>query len=335
MPVKNAVIHHIDKKPDGSPAVLHLVDSPLVDSDALDNLQWNVSEAYNAKQGKAWGLFHGESGAYPFSGWLGSYLDGKQSFIDFTREAAEHLTKLLEESNLATGGHVLFSHYQRGMTEYLTIAVLQQAEVQALGPNLEVITTRYLDTGYITQAARINLSVWRNNPKSRQYISYFKGAKGRKSSEQFRDFIGCQEGVDGPGETRTLLKAFSDYIEREDVAEVVAREKTAALLDYASAQGKLGEPVTLAELSELLDEDRPQNFAEFIRAGDYGLPREIPADKRTLNQFKRFTCSVEGLSISFEAHMLGKRVEFDQDASTLTIKGVPPALAKQLNRAIS
>ena len=30
-------------------------------------------EGYNARN-KAWGFFYGESGAYPFSGWLGEYL---------------------------------------------------------------------------------------------------------------------------------------------------------------------------------------------------------------------------------------------------------------------
>ena len=39
-----------------------------------------------------------------------------------------------------------------------------------------------------------------------------KGKNGKKVSEYFRDFIGCQEGVDGPGETRTLLKAISGSI---------------------------------------------------------------------------------------------------------------------------
>ena len=81
----------------------------------------------------------------------------------------------------------------------------------------------------INLAARINISEWRSNPKSRQYISYIKGAKGRKATDYFRDFIGCQEGVDGPGETRTLLKAFSDFVESEDLPEEAARELTPRL----------------------------------------------------------------------------------------------------------
>ena len=103
-------------------------------------------------------------------------------------------------------------------------------------------------------------------------------------------------------------------------------------MDYASSQTKLGEPIGLEELSELIDEDRPKAFYDHIRNKDYGLSPEIPADKRTLNQFRRFTGRAEGLSISFEAHLLGDRIEYDEASSTLTIKGLPTQLSDQLKR---
>lgn len=331
MPIRHAVVHLIDKKPDGSPAVLHVTNRELSASDAVENLLADLNDSYNAKQGKAWGFFHAESGAHPLSGWLKGYLDEKRTFLDFSREAVEHLTRLMEESNLAVGGHVLFAHYQQGMTDYLTVALLHHSDGVAVNVDLDVTPSRHLDLSQLHLAARINMSEWRNNTASRQYISFIKG-KGRRVSDYFRDFIGCQEGVDGPGETRTLLKAFTDFVEGEDLPEDAAREKTNTLVEYAAAQIRIGEPVTLEELSGLLDEDRPKAFYDHIRNKDYGLSPEIPADKRTLNQFRRFTGRMEGMSISFEAHLLGDKVEFDQEAGTLTIKGIPTQLADQLKR---
>lgn len=90
--------------------------------------------------------------------------------------------------------------------------------------------------------------------------------------------------------------------------------------------------MTLEELSSLIDEDRPQAFYDHIRNSDYGLSPEIPADKRTLNQFRRFTGRAEGLSISFEAHLLGEKIEYDEAAGTLIIKGLPTQLIDQLKR---
>ncbi|UVL69997.1 nucleoid-associated protein YejK [Pseudomonas protegens] len=333
MPVLHSIIHKIDKKPDGSPAVLHYAGAELADSEIRDDLMHQLNESYNAKQGKAWGLFHPASGAFPFSGWLKEYLDGGLNFITFSRVAVEHLTKLMEESNLSIGGHVLFCHYQQGLIDYLVIALLQEAEAVTVADGLALTPVRRLDLDHIQLAARINLSEWKGNPKSRQYISFIKGKNGRKASDYFRDFIGCQEGVDGPGETRTLLKAFSDFVESEDLPEDSAREKTQALVSYSMAQAKLGEPVSLEELSELIDEDRPKAFYDHIRNKDYGLSPEIPADKRTINQFRRFTGRAEGLSISFEQHLLGSKVEFDQPGGTLTLRGLPTQLVEQLKRA--
>lgn len=332
MPIRHAVMHFIDKKPDGSPAVLHMASASLPESGAIENLVHDVNDGYNAKTGKAWGFFHGESAAFPLSGWLAKVVSGDMQFIDFTRTAVEHLMRLMQESNLAVGGHVLFALYQQGMTEYLTIAILRQAETISVADDLTVSVSRNLDTSALHFAARINLSEWKHNPASRQYISFIKSKNGRKASDYFRDFIGCQAGIDSPGETRTLLKAFADFMSAEDLPSDTASEKSQNLVAYVQAQGKIGEPISLDELSEVLDESSPKTFADFIRAGDYGISEAFAADKRTLNQYRRYTGRAEGMSISFEARLLGERVEFDQASASLTIKNLPTQLISQLKQ---
>lgn len=333
MPVLHSIIHKIDKKPDGSPAILHRSGAELDESQSRDDLINQFNQSYNAKTGKAWGFFHAESGAHPLSGWLTKYLAGTEDFMEFSNVAVEHLTMLMEESNLSIGGNVLFCHYLQGMIDYLVIALVQETEAVLMTDGLTLKPIRRLDLDHIQLAARINLSEWKNNPASRQYISFIKGKNGRRASEYFRDFIGCQEGVDGPGETRSLLKAFSDFVESEDLGEESAREKTNTLVSYAMAQAKLGEPITLDELSEALNDEQPKAFADFIRDKDYGLPASLPPDKKTLNKFRRFTGRIDGLSISFEQHLLGSKVEFDEAGGTLTLRSLPTQLTDQLKRA--
>lgn len=331
--IRNCSIHHIDKKPDGSPAVLTLASQELPLTETLESLLTYLNDSYNAKQGKSWGYFHQASGAYPVSGWLSEYLTGA-GFLIFSRPAAEHLARLLDESPIATGGHVLFAHYQQGMTDYLLIALLQHATGAAIPESLEPAPARYLDLGQLHMAARINLSEWRNNPESKQYVSLLAPA-ARRVRSTWADFLGFAQGVDAPSETRTLLKAFSDFVEGADLAEDQAREKTTELTAYAMNQARIGAPISLEELSALLDEEQPRAFFDHIRNSDYGMAPEFPADKRTLNQFRRFTGRTEGLSISFEAHLLGSGVEFDEDAGTLTIRNVPNQLRQQLKGAKS
>lgn len=332
MPIYHSIVHLIDKKPDGTPSSLSLSANELQSSTALENLLTDLNESYNAKPNKAWGYFHDESGAYPFSGWLSQYLDQQIDFTEFSKKASEHLQKLMEESNLSMGGYVLIAHYQQGMTDYLTITLLHHTKGVAVTDKLEVTEAKHIDLSQLHLAARINLSEWKNNKQSKQYISFIRGKNGKKISDYFRDFIGCQEGIDAPNETRTLLKAFSDYVEEEDYSEDQTKQKTDTLVDYASSQARLGEAISLDELSELMNEETPKAFYDYIRNKDYGLAPEIPLDKRTLNQFRRFTGRAEGLSISFEAHLLGSRIEYNESTDTLTIHQVPTKLKEQIKR---
>ena len=90
--------------------------------------------------------------------------------------------------------------------------------------------------------------------------------------------------------------------------------------------------MSLEELSGVIDEERPRAFYDHIRNKDYGLSPEIPADKRTLSQFQRFTGRAEGLSISFESHLLGSKVEYDEARDMLIIRNLPTQLTDQLKR---
>lgn len=331
MPIQHSIVHLIDKQPDGEPAVLHARDSELGDSPAMHDLLAELNDSYNAKS-KVWGFFNADRATYPFSTWLAGYLDGGEDFVAFSRQAADHLKTLMEGNNLSVGGHVLFAHYRQGEADYLTISLLHHSDGVSVTDALDVAPARQLDLGQLHLAARIDLSDWRGDEPSRQYISFIKGKGGKRIADYFRDFIGCEEGVDAPGETRTLLKAFSDYVESEDFAEEQAREKTETLIDYANNQARTGQPITLDELSGLVDDEQPKAFYDYIRNKDYGLAAEIPPDKRTLHQFRRFTGRTGGLSISFESHLLGSQVEYDESQDQLIIHQVPKALRDQIKR---
>lgn len=53
----------------------------------------------------------------------------------------------MEESNLTTGGHALFYHYQQGMTDYLVIALVQETEAVTMTEELALTAVNCLDLG--------------------------------------------------------------------------------------------------------------------------------------------------------------------------------------------
>ncbi|EBV4056717.1 nucleoid-associated protein YejK, partial [Salmonella enterica subsp. enterica serovar Typhimurium] len=60
-----------------------------------------------------------------------------------------------------------------------------------------------------------------------------------------------------------------------------------------------------------------------------------PADRSTLRQLTKYAGSGGGLTINFDAMLLGERIFWDPATDTLTIKGTPPNLRDQLQRRTS
>ncbi|MHB0775979.1 nucleoid-associated protein YejK [Halomonas sp. WWR20] len=327
MPILHSIVHRLDKTSDDQPATLQYAEAAMTASPALDDLLASLNTSYHAKT-KAWGYFSSDAGHATFAAELAAYLAGTTDFVAFTRQAAEGL-KALIDANLSVGGHLLFVHTRQGDTEYLNLALLHHRDGFGIDASLNVAPAQQLNLNQLTLAARVDLTQMQAG-SSRQYVSYNKDRGGKKLAEGFREWLGCEEGVDSSSETRTLLKAFSDYVESEDLPEEQSREKTDALIDYANTQARSGESITLDELSGLVDEQQPKAFYDYIRNKDYGLSPEIPPDKRTLQQFKRFTGRASGVSISFDSHLLGNSIEYDAEHDRLIIKKVPGQLKEQI-----
>lgn len=331
MPLLQSIVHRLEPALDG--ARLDIVAADDVhpqDSDVMEALVTTLNDTYNTKP-KGWGRFSADPEGVDtsFADGLGRYLAAGSDFTTLTRQLTEQLARELAE-HLSVAGYLLFVHQRQGDTDTLLVALVHQREGIGINAEHHAIPAAQLNTRQLTLAARINLTQWQQGDAQSQYVSFLKERGGQKVAEVVAQWLGVGEGLDAPQETRTLLKAFSDYVEKEAFDEEASREKTDALVDYATDQLRRGETMALDELSALVDECQPKAFYEHIRHADYGLAEEIPPDKRTLNQFRRFTGRAGGVSISFDSHLLGNSIEYDETADRLIIKQVPKQLKEQL-----
>lgn len=299
------------------------------DEPTMASLVNALNDTYNTKA-KGWGRFaeQGEQ-AGPLVAWLRDYMAGEQDFTQFSIAMAERLAQTLQEQ-LSVSGYLVVAHLRQGDTETLFLGLVHQREGIGINEAHQAVPAAQLNTSQLTLAARVNLTQWQSDSESAQYVSFLKDRGGKKLADGLIALLGMEEGIDAPAETRTLLKAFSDYVEKEDYDDEASREKTDTLVDYANEQLRRGEPMTLEELSGLVDEKQPKAFYEHIRNADYGLSPEIPPDKRTISQFRRFTGRAGGVSISFDSHLLGSSIEYDENQDRLIIKQVPKQLKEQL-----
>ena len=65
---------------------------------------------------------------------------------------------------------------------------------------------------------------------------------------------------------------------------------------------------------------------------NYALEENIPPLTATLKKLEKFSGAGRGVTLTFNAELLGQRVIWDEANDTLTIKGVPANLKDQLQR---
>lgn len=329
MPIYNCVIHFAEKKADGSAASLQLAQQPLSGQETCEALLLEFNQQFNAKPGKAMGFLRTDSA---LAQQLPLLIQQPEQLLQLSRQLAEKWQQSIQNDEIFIRSHLCFMHYSHSMSDFLAVALVPQSLSLGVDQELALEQVRHLDLAQMQLAARINLNEWHNNPQSRHHISWLKARGGKKLLQAFTDLLGCEESEDAPAQTHNLLQAFTDYVAEAELSQDSAKEKTDTLVRLANQSSKAGRPLALDELSEELDEDNPQAFYQHIRNKDYGLSDYVPTDRRTLSQFQRFSGRAEGMSISFEAHLLGSRVEYDRERDCLIIRNPPTQLKDQIQR---
>lgn len=146
MPIQHCVIHHLDKKPDDSPAVLQAGAAPLEITSELEDLLVDFNDNYNAKQGKSWACFVDDELALPAG--LKALHAGELEFHALGLQLAQHWQKLLDEHQLYQSAHLCLMLYQFNMADYCVVALLPQRRGLRISDALQPEDIQHLDLGH-------------------------------------------------------------------------------------------------------------------------------------------------------------------------------------------
>ncbi|AFJ46431.1 nucleoid-associated protein YejK [Shimwellia blattae] len=307
---------------------LVLRESLLPVNGTVTEMMAELHRVYSAKN-KAYGVFSEES---ELSQALRACRSGEDDFLAFSRAATGRLRDELAKYPFADGGIVLFCQYRYLAVEYLLVAVLNNLSSMRVNDELDISATHYLDINHADIVARIDLTEWETNPESRRYLTFLKGRVGRKVADFFMDFLGASEGLDTKAQNRGLLQAVDDFTAEAQLDKNERQNVRQQVYSYCNEQLQAGEEIALEELSGELPTFGEQSFSEFTSAQGYELEETFPADRSTLRQLTKYAGSGGGLTINFDALLLGERIFWDPATDTLTIKGTPPNLRDQLQR---
>lgn len=328
--IDQIALHQLVKR-DEQTLELILRDSLLPTNATVSAMVEELHRVYSAKS-KAYGLFDEGS---ELANALRNCRKGEDDFLAFSRAATGRLRDELAKYPFAEGGVVLFCHYRYLAVEYLLVAVLNSQSSMRVNEELDISSTHYLDINHADIVARIDLTEWETNPESTRYLTFLRGRVGRKVADFFMDFLGASVGLDTKAQNRGLLQAVDDFCAESQLDKNERQNYRQQVYSYCNEQLQAGEEIALEELSNELPPLGEKTFQAFTAEQGYELEEHFPADRGTLRQLTKFAGSGGGVTINFDALLLGERIFWDAATDTLTIKGTPPNLRDQLQRRTS
>ena len=330
--VNQIVLHQLVKHAENETTTMESVlrDELLTITPEVEQMMLQLHQGYQNK-GKAFGVFQENS---IFAQDLNRLLENEINFLNFSQQSTKLLAQELGKYNFADSGTLILCQYNFLATDYLFIALLDSRISMLVDENLEIRRTEYLDITQFDIAARINLTDLQVNANSNRYLTFIKGRVGRKISDFFMDFLGAEEGLNPQVQNLCLLQAVSDYCEQGELNKEQTQAVKKQVFEYCKGQLASGDEIALTELSANLPTLNERPFVTFTEEQDYGLEETIPPVRSALKTLTKFSGSGKGVTLSFDADLLNNRIEWDPLTDTLTIKGIPPNLKDQLQKAL-
>ena len=330
--VNQIVLHQLVKHAENETTTMESVlrDELLTITPEVEQMMLQLHQGYQNK-GKAFGVFQENS---IFAQDLNRLLENEIDFLNFSQQSTKLLAQELGKYNFADSGTLILCQYNFLATDYLFIALLDSRISMLVDENLEIRRTEYLDITQFDIAARINLTDLQVNANSNRYLTFIKGRVGRKISDFFMDFLGAEEGLNPQVQNQCLLQAVSDYCEQGELNKEQTQAVKKQVFEYCKGQLASGDEIALTELSANLPTLNERPFVTFTEEQDYGLEETIPPVRSALKTLTKFSGSGKGVTLSFDADLLNNRIEWDPLTDTFTIKGIPPNLKDQLQKAL-
>ena len=315
------VMHKIDKT--GAVGTTNLRNT-LLDVASLDieNFAKAISFSYHKRSSKEFAKFK-ESPVPTYETLIKTYIDDTETdekFLNFSKDAANHLKDEMNKKPTSTGGYLIFADYTINDRFIMAVLLNNKAGYTVDEDNLAINMIKELNTDQIAMAGFINMSIYQNDSDERRYLSFMKGVKN--ISEYFVAFVGADDNKETSREmTRTFIGSLKDYFKEKnyDVDEKTRLEQQ--VYNYCEDKRSNREPVTIQAISALLNPEETDEFFQFTQGEAYQLSTTIESiDKSQIDRLKLYKYSGDGISISFKRSLYDdNRISLIEGNSKLVI----------------
>lgn len=358
--ISNIALHFLSKKEESGEVSLRLGPENLAPEQGGTSTKImafvdGLHAIYNSKASKAYGSFTtmpmvGNSDnssendtiqAARFVDLMESYFNDKQSFYNFSIQAANSLKNEIEKYDLEESGYLIVCHYEYMGGRFLLVAVIPVSEHYSVDGELNISADQHLDINKLQLAARIDLFDYQQNANGNRYISFIKGRAGRKVSDFFLDFLGCEEGLNSKEQTQTLVQAVEDYVSVNQLDAGEKQQTRKELLSYCKEQKSSSQDVSIQEVGKVIghtttdSNGESQDFYQFCQQQSYPIEESFPHDQTVINKITKYSGYGNGISLSFERSHFGQDVVYNPHNDSITIYKIPPNLKDQLQALLA
>ncbi len=310
MIIHNIVLHQIDKQADSGPSVLFLNPQTLDSSAELETFLEQLNQIYNSKPSKLFGRFLPASQETEGSTeentkevkhhpeLLKKFIAKELDFLEYTQQAMNILKFYIDQASKATGGYIAFIHYTLFGNDYVFIVMLNNATAMSINAQLKLNPIEYLDLSQLHLAARIDLTMWQEEPHSERYISTIKGRESNKLSEYFKLFIAYEELIDSKKETAELLGAVSQFCTDtidNDEGRIEFKKKAS---DFCLEQADKGENIKIKDFSGYMADGAVDDFMNYIKSEQIPVNNEVSPNKSMIRKFNKISGRNQQISIT-------------------------------------
>jgi nucleoid-associated protein len=329
MAIQSLIYHKISRWQEDQPATLRLREQKNQVGADDEGLFAQLKKLFQFRPGKYYGVFSDDHSQFPFASYLNEAYNNKISFEQFATLYMQHLKELCDKTSESFELYPIILMEERADGPRCYIFLLENQAGLQLDRSLSLDTLEFLNTSKLEFAMRIDLDDWKNAEAGTPYLTMIRGRGQAKLGEAFTQSIGFQNSIDTKQETETLMEVLAAYTKDNDVKDAANIRQKA--YDFCVEQQQLGEPVPLNDLSVCLNEQQPNNFAEFAQAQEQvKLNEQIRPDTRKLKHLVRLSGKGNGLSLSFSSDLIQQTILFDEQSDTITITAIPKSLKKQL-----
>jgi nucleoid-associated protein len=328
--IVSVAVHDLRKDSGATKATVEFGPDKLPVKGTVTRVVNELHTQYGRKVSKAHGKFSSNIVDYPSQGFISEFHDGEyKDFRTLTHELMTTLSVKAGAKASATGGHVLFAHFEHDKQTFLMVAIITDRLGAQLTKALRLEDVQHLDLDGFRYAGRVNISAWKDGAD--RYIGFLKGSGD--VARYFEEFLGCEVATQQREDTARLINALESFAAEPHASIKNAGEflqKAHDILARSSAERRELDFATFT--NELLPES-VEDLREHLADPKKSLSDGFVPDRREFSQLVSVKAKTKNWSVEFSRKAVATgEILYNAERKTLTLKNLPPELVGELEK---